>query len=95
MQNPAVFDIFDLNGCIDPAFQGDGLRAAIGHCDGAGHLLQRLDCVEAVDRHRLLPGQPQGFAGVAAGEFERDHTHAHQVGPVDALKAFGDHSLNA
>ena len=54
MQHAAMFDVFDLDRGIDPAFQVDVFHSAVGHCDGAGHHFQRFDRVETRDRHRFL-----------------------------------------
>jgi hypothetical protein len=54
VQHAAMFDVFDLDGGIDPALERDLLRRAIGVGDRAGHFLQRLDRVETRDRDRLV-----------------------------------------
>ncbi len=95
MQHATVFDVFDLDGCIDPAFHGDFFDRAIGESDLRSHLLQWLDRIQTFDGHRFFAGQTQCFAAVAAGELEWNNAHANKVGAVDTLKAFCDHGFDA
>ena len=91
MQHAAVLDVFDLDLGIDPAQEVDLLHRAIRVGERRLHGLARGQvALQPGDRHRLVTGQAQRFAGVAAGELERDDAHADEVGAVDALEALGD-----
>ena len=88
MQHAAMFDVFNLDRGIDAALEGDVLHGSVGHRDGAWHLLEWLDGIEARDRDSLVPAQAKGLAAVPVCEFKRNHAHAHKVGAVDTLEAF-------
>src|SRR6056297_2268300 len=95
MQNATVLDIFDLDAGIDPALDLDLFRAAVLVGYGAGHLLLRLDRVEAGDRDGFLAGEAKCLARVAPRELEGNDPHADEVRAVNALEVFGDHGLDA
>ena len=50
---------------------------------------------DAFDRVFLEAGQPQRFAILPRQKLQRQHAHADQVRPVNALEAFGDHGAHA
>ena len=90
MQHATVFDVLDLDRGIDAALQANFVHSSVCHCDGAWHLLQRLNCVETRDRHGFIAGQTQRFAAHTICELKRDNAHANKVGTVDTLKALRD-----
>ena len=95
VQHPAVLDVLDLDGGIDPAPELDRPLGPVGVADGAGHHGERLQIArEPRDRDRLVALQPERPAVVAVGELERDHPHADEVRAMDALEALGDHRLD-
>src|SRR3712207_8282522 len=50
----------------------------------------RPQLLQAEDVDHLLAGDAEALAVLAVAEGQRQHAHAHQVAPVDALEALGD-----
>src|SRR5271155_5715196 len=75
-----------------PSVELDSVRTLPAGLDV--HRLWRLAVVERLDAgdvEYLGAVQTQRLGGLALGELQRDHPHADQVGPVDALERLGDH----
>src|SRR5712692_11894942 len=53
--------------------------------------LTGLDRIDAPDREPLTTSQTERLRVLARSELERQYAHAHQVRPMDALEALGDH----
>jgi len=50
---------------------------------------------DAFDLENFVTCQPQRFAILAIFEFKREHTHAEEVAPMDALVALRNHRAHA
>jgi hypothetical protein len=76
------------------ADDGAELRAV-----GCHHDLVRdgscVDVLDAADIEGLGPGQAQGGGGLAGAVLQRQHAHADQVGPVDALEGLDQDRAHA
>src|SRR6185503_18905621 len=96
MQNAAIPVVFELVEGIDAAKQRHALQRAIAGDDLRRQGLTRLQvALQAPDRHLLVTLQAQRRPRRAVLEGERQHTHADQVGAMDALKALADHGADA
>ena len=91
MQDATIHEILDFIGGIDPAERGEGKAATILARDFDGHVLTRLKACHIADGETVITRQPQCQAGIAILELQRQHTHANQIGAVDAFKAFNNH----
>src|SRR4051794_6461231 len=57
--------------------------------------LGRVAAVESGDRDLLLAREAERLRGLALGELQRQHAHAHEVRAVDALEGLRDHGPHA
>src|ERR1700722_13295104 len=93
LHDAAVPVVVGLAGGVDAHGGGEALAVG-GHRDLGRHgpLVERLDALDVED---LLAGQAEGLGAVARLELEREHAHADQVGPVDALERLDQHGADA
>ena len=54
-----------------------------------------VDLLDALEVEGLLTAQTQRVCADPLGELQGQHTHANEVGAVDALVALGDDDLDA
>src|SRR6266849_7018013 len=96
MQNAAVSIIFELVERIDAAQQRDALQRAIAGHDFRRQLLAWFQIpLQPAYGYRLVTLHPDRLPGRAILEGQRQHTHADQIGAMDALEALADHGADA
>src|SRR3954447_12394605 len=81
-----------------PSLEFDGIAAVTRrlHLDAPGTFgIRGHGLVEALDVEDLLAGEPERLGTLAVWELERQHAHADQVGPMDALVALRQHRAHA
>ena len=97
LQDAAVAEVVGLARSIDAHDGVEGDHRAVGLLgpdgDGArgGALVERR---QARDGEDLGAVQAQGVGALTLRELEGDHTHADEVGAMDALEGLGDHGLD-
>ena len=97
LQDAAVTEVVGLAGGIDAHDGVEGDHRAVGLLgpdgDGVrgGALVERC---QARDGEDLGAVQAQGVGALTLRELEGDHTHADEVGAMDALEGLGDHGLD-
>src|SRR6266446_6280684 len=95
-QDAAVLVVVDLDRRVDAQQQRHFLHAAVGSPDHERRVLLRPDlALDAANVQGLVAFDAQRRDRVAAFELERQHTHSHEIGAVDALEAAHDHRTNA
>src|SRR5215472_14425041 len=88
LQDAAMAEILDLVERIDPTDERDGARAAGPVMDRQSHLHARLDAVfDTGDVEDLGALETERLPARPILELQRQHTHADEVGAVDALEA--------
>ncbi len=77
----------------DPRCELDRLTAVVGR--SRHPRLARLAVLDAPDRERLEPAQPEALGGLACGKDQRENPHPDQVRAVDSLEALCDDGADA
>src|SRR2546427_5797570 len=95
LQDPAVMVVGDFFGCIHARDDGESLEFAVVRLRMDGDWLLGREVRDAFDFENFVTRQPQRFAILAIFEFEREHTHAEEVAPMDALVALRNHRAHA
>ena len=97
LQDAAVAEVVGLAGGIDAHDGVEGDHRAVGLLgpDGDGARSAALvERCQARDGEDLGAVQAQGVGALTLRELEGDHTHADEVGAMDALEGLGDHGLD-
>ena len=97
LQDAAVAEVVGLAGGIDAHDGVEGDHRAVGLLgpDGDGTRSAALvERCQARDGEDLGTVQSQGVGALTLRELEGDHTHADEVGAMDALEGLGDHGLD-
>ncbi len=95
-EDAAVAVVFDFDGGVDAAGDGDVLLAAVGTGDAEGEGLARLEVVVQADEAVGLGAvEAEGLGGGAFLEAAGEDAHANEVAAVDAFEAFGDDGAHA
>ena len=89
LEDPAVLEVLDLLGGVDPHPGGELL---VVRADGD---LLGLAALDAGDGELLLAGQAERLGGVPILELQRQDAHSHEVRAVDTLVGLGDHRAHA
>src|SRR5690606_4718026 len=95
VEDAAVEVVVDLDSCVEPAddLEVDGRAVLTGRRDG--DTLLGLKWARHLDVEGLPAGEAEHVWVLAVEELQRQHAHAHEVRPVDALVAPGDDRLDA
>src|SRR6185437_12220979 len=100
LQDAAVAEVFDFLRGVDADFCFEGFLLSVagggGHFDGAagGELIGET-VAEAYYVVGFFAGEAERFGGFSILELQGKNAHSNEIGPVDALVAFGDGGANA
>src|SRR5690349_12147238 len=94
-KNSTVLVVIDLDWRIDSAQRRNRLLRSVLARDDERHLLLRADVGRHVDVEQFIAFDSQRFSRFAAGELQRQHAHADEIGAVDPFEAFRDDRLDA
>jgi len=95
-QNPAVLVVAQLLGRIDARQHLEGLRCAVRTaCRHAQRRPRTEGIVQTRNVEPLEAGEAERVARLAVRELERQHAHADEVRPVNALERLGDRRADA
>src|SRR5262245_36352448 len=94
-KDAAVAVIAQLLLRIDPAQHLDGRALAVEAADLHCQLLARLEARQLPNSYRFVAFEPERLPGLPVLEHERKHSHADEIGAMDALERLSDHGAHA
>lgn len=94
-QQAALFEIGQFTGGVDAQAHVKFFHAAFAIEGAHQQSFADAEVLQTDDLVTLAASEVQALDILAGLELQGQHTHAHQVGAVDALEGFGQHSFDA